>query len=479
MTRSTRHILTAIGLVAVVYLVTLKTLPPNGLWIVDNANKFLQVEDILRNPHGDFSIHWPGQVLDPAYKYNPMPLGFSFIKNGKLFSFYSPVFAFVSAWSFRLFGFFGMHALPLASSLLMLAGLAALANAVSKRKHTGVFAVLIGGLCTPVWFYSVVFWEHALSLCLSVWSSWFCIRFLNVLSWRTLVIGSALSALSAYFRDDQYLFCVVMAFAVSFAVRPGSLKVLAITGLTMLGTWFPLWYFQYATLGTALYHINCIVNQETGSNLLSLSTILGYIRPRRSVLYNLFFASCPSVPTSLLLATPFILLFLLRPSLHARAFSAAMPLAGFIALSSRSGYWPVISAPPAPLSGFCNPTACCCRAGAPPLGFFVRTGGIDGAKHSLAMGRRIGLRRSLLHCRTRDQFGRRSLGQPVPAPVVSALVRIGRGEPGGMVFNGGSDQALGTFSDCVLPGAERPGTNLLTRSPPPEARFLSPPEPGG
>ena len=97
MSRSTRHILAAIGLVAVVYLVTLAALPRNGFWVVDNANKFLQVENILQNPRGDFSIRWPGQALDPTYTYNPLPMNFSFIRDGKLLSQYSPVFAWVSA----------------------------------------------------------------------------------------------------------------------------------------------------------------------------------------------------------------------------------------------------------------------------------------------------------------------------------------------------------------------------------------------
>lgn len=332
MARSTRHILVAIGLVAIVYLATLATLPRDGFWVVDNANKFLQVENILQNPRGDFSIRWPGQALDPTYEYNPMPWKFSFVKDGKLFSLYSPIFAWISAWPFRWLGVFGLHVLPLASSPLMLAGLVSLAGALSERKHTGVYAVLIGGLCTPVWFYSVVFWEHTLTLCLSVWALWFCLRFLSARSRRSLVIGTALAALSAYFREDQYLFCIALASAVAVAARPARFKTLAMAGLIMLVTWIPLWCFQHATLGTALgYHISAGISQETGGGPLSLSVILRYLRPRPTVVYNLFFASYFNVPISLLVAAPFVLLFLLRPSLQSRAFNVAMPLAGLLA----------------------------------------------------------------------------------------------------------------------------------------------------
>ena len=338
MARSTRHILAAIGLVAAVYLLTLAGLPLDGFWVVDNANKFVQVINILQNPPGDFSIHWPGRALDPAYDYGPMQMNFSAVWNGRLFSQYSPIFAWISAGPYRVLGFPGLYVLPLISSLLMLAGLAALAGLLSPRKSAGVYAVLIGGLCTPVWFYSVIFWEHTLTLCLSVWALWFGLRFVATRAWKSLAVACVLSALSVYFRDDQYLFCLALAIAVAWAARPNRLKTLAVAGLTMTATMIPLWCFQYATMGTALgFHISCTIGQETGGGPLSLSLIRNYLRLRWTVLYNLFFASCMSVPASLLLASPFVLLLVWRPSLRVRAFGAAVPLAGL--LSAAAAVW--------------------------------------------------------------------------------------------------------------------------------------------
>ncbi len=155
-----RSVLCSLLAIAICYFAVLCALEKRGFWITDNANKFLQVQALANSRYADFSIPWPGQIVDPDFVYNPLPYYFTRVESGKLYSVFSPVFALISALFFDYLGPWGLYLLPALSSLAMLAGLAQLASLVSQRIAVGHVSVLTTGLCTPVFFYSLVFWEH-------------------------------------------------------------------------------------------------------------------------------------------------------------------------------------------------------------------------------------------------------------------------------------------------------------------------------
>jgi hypothetical protein len=157
-----------IAAVALVYLATLALLPPGGLWIVDNGSKRIQTEALLANGFRDFSLPWPGRELDPDFAFNPLPSVFSVVRDGRLYSLYSPVFPALSALPFRAFGDAGLSLLPLLASLALLGFVGRIADLAELPPPGRALSILVAGLATPVWFYAVVFWEHAVvaALCL-------------------------------------------------------------------------------------------------------------------------------------------------------------------------------------------------------------------------------------------------------------------------------------------------------------------------
>jgi hypothetical protein len=102
---------------SLVYFCTLALLEKRDFWVVGNANKFLQTEAILKNDYSDYSIPWSGQTMDPDFVYNPIPVPFSKVHEGKLYSTMPPFFALVSSFFFRAFGFSGLYILPFFCSL--------------------------------------------------------------------------------------------------------------------------------------------------------------------------------------------------------------------------------------------------------------------------------------------------------------------------------------------------------------------------
>ncbi|MFC1650892.1 hypothetical protein ACFL2X_04925 [Candidatus Latescibacterota bacterium] len=313
--------------VAAVYLITLSVLDSRGFWISDNANKFIQLKSITGSNYSDFSISWPGRNIDPEFEYNPLPNPFSAVKDGNLYSVFSPVFAAVSAIPFGIFGFWGLYILPLISSVLMLAGLAKISRLIGLKNSAVHVAVLACGLCTPIWFYSVVFWEHTIAVSLCVWGVYFFMRFLESKSEKHLFTGSILSALSIYFRDELYLFCIVLVGVTFFFCSEKRVKYSATTVLAMIVCVIPLWLFQWKTIGQPFgFHL--------GSHLFSASGISEHIVSRPKVFYNLIAAANPIVIVSILVTAPFIIAFFLNPAFSGYAFNLAFPAFGLLGLIS-------------------------------------------------------------------------------------------------------------------------------------------------
>jgi len=315
----------SVALVAIVYVGTLCILEKRAFWVVDNANKFLQLQSIVQSQYSDYSIPWPGQPIDPELEYHPFEARFAVVKDGRLFPIFSPVFALVSSIPFRLFGFWGLYLLPLAASVFSLVAVARSTehlNVYGAGRHT---AVLLVGLATPLWFYSVVFWEHTIALCLCMWGLYFFLKWLRTESPRSLVAGSVLVALAAYFRDDLYVLCLVILIAVVLSSRARKIRA----GLVVLGTTIaglaPLWLLQWRVTGEPFgFHL--------GTHASFVSGLSEHLAQRPTVFYSLLVAAFPNVWVSLAISAMFVLLFVWNPKLSGRTFAVIVPVCCLVAL---------------------------------------------------------------------------------------------------------------------------------------------------
>jgi hypothetical protein len=323
----------SVAAVAVAYAATLALLDRRAFWTIDSASKLLQVQAILASGYRDFSLPWPGRAIDPEYRWNPLPHPFGVVEDGRLFSFYPPAFAVLSSIPYRLFGMAGLLALPFLASIALAAGVARTARTLGADAAGQAAAVLATGLCTPVWFYSVVFWEHVPAAALAVWGVAGALDFVRGGARRDLVRGCVLATLAVYLRDELYLFCGVLA-AVAVLGGPGPRARVAATALaTLAATALPLWAFQAWALGHPLgFHLDTQFAADLGAHL----------RERWAVVHVLFLAGAPGRGSSLALMGPFALWLLLAPRLTARAASRAVPVAAaFAALGcavSLAGY---------------------------------------------------------------------------------------------------------------------------------------------
>jgi hypothetical protein len=320
-----------IAAVALVYAATLVILPPGGLWVVDNGNKRIQVEALLASGFRDFSLPWPGRELDPELAFNPLPRPFSVVREGRLYSVFSPVFPLLSALPFRVLGDAGLCLLPLLASLALLGFAGRIADLAGFPPHGRALAILVAGLATPLWFYAVIFWEHAVAASLCLASVALAFEYLIRGSKRRLLLSGLVMALAAGLRDPLLLFAVVLGALVFFATPQARLRTGAIFAAGVVAGLLPLALFQWLALGDPLgFHLTHGFAPREGEE-----TGLGFLlRTRPAVLHNLLLASGPGVALSALLAGPFALLLLVRPRLPDRAYRgvalavAAWALAG-------------------------------------------------------------------------------------------------------------------------------------------------------
>jgi hypothetical protein len=321
--RSTRGcVAAALALVAAVYAACLAGLEPGGFWIIDNAHKFLQLEAVLAGGYTDYTIPWPGAALDPTYAWNPLPAPFSRVEDGALHSFYPPFFATLSTLPYRLFGMRGLLLLPFAATLACLAALARLAARLGLGPGGRAGALLLAGLCTPLWFYALVFWEHAPAVCLAVFGLAFLVDFVDAGRMRDLALACALSGLAVWFRDELYLWCAVVA-TLAWLHAAGRRARVAATALASFAVaLLPLWAFQAFALGHPFgFHLAA----------QNAAAVTEHLAARPLVAYLLFLAFVPSLGASLLLAAPFAIGLVASPRVSEAAFARALPALALVA----------------------------------------------------------------------------------------------------------------------------------------------------
>lgn len=286
--------------------------PKGGFWINDNGCKYLQVRALEAKGPWDAAIDWPGEVIDPAFRFIPFRPPFVHIVNGKLFVQYSPVFALVSLWPYRVFGIAGLYLLPLLGGILTIEGVRRLSGMLAQlyahepaqsaidaplSSRAALFGAIIAGLATPIMFYSAVFWEHTPSIACVTWAAVFAVKRLLGGPARRIILAAILLALSIYFRDDLYLLAGVWTglYLVSRHTRRDA-GLFLIVGIA---TCIPLWVYQYIAIGHPLgFHFHEIGPLQAGWS--------AYFADRAPVIRNLFLNFLSHPRASIMAALPFL-----------------------------------------------------------------------------------------------------------------------------------------------------------------------------
>jgi hypothetical protein len=253
------------GLLSLLFLFAL---PSRVFWITDCAAKYLTTVNIEQKDFKDCSIDYPGAPLDPGFKANPIPDPLSVVKEKKLYSYYPPLFPFLAAPLYALFGYYGLFILPLAGALaclglaLKIASLSGLSRFWSALYGAAVFA------CTPCLFYTFCYWEHTLANAGVLLSIYLLIKQIRGGPRSSLFYSGLVMGLATGLREEFILLSAALFLALLLDRAQQKKRVFLFLGGKLAGL-MPVWIFQYWAVGNPLgFHV---ANNLNSSDLFSRS----------------------------------------------------------------------------------------------------------------------------------------------------------------------------------------------------------------
>lgn len=265
--------------IAILYVVGLIAMPPEGLTHHDTGAKYLQVRNLRLTPTGlDYSINYPARTLDPDLDFVPFREKQFFIDRtdpdyGLIYLQWPIFLGLLTRLPWKILGFWGLYVVPILAGIGTCWATYRLALTLdAPRRIAWVVAPLVG-LATPLSIYSLLFFEHTLAAMLVALSLIFAIKAIpkaaegdtrqesqpllrRIMSTvkRPIVVSGIFLSVAVYFRSELYVLAAVTGFvyfllALRWREWRGRLVAWVIAFLVAL---LPLWAFYAITEGTLL-----------------------------------------------------------------------------------------------------------------------------------------------------------------------------------------------------------------------------------
>jgi multisubunit Na+/H+ antiporter MnhB subunit len=213
-------------------------LPPGALWSPDEGVKVLQI-DSMRLEAGRLAldIPYPGKKLDPKLEFALANRGEELLRvaGGRLIFERLPLFP-LAVWPFyEWLGICGLYLLPALSGAL--SGVLALSLLPRRDRRTAMWALIAFG--SPVFIYSVLFWEHTLATSLALAGAWLILGSLRdegdratrqTIRW---ILGACLLGGAVYIRLETILFAGALLLSCWLLVK-GRRRQALLAGLVLL-----------------------------------------------------------------------------------------------------------------------------------------------------------------------------------------------------------------------------------------------------
>lgn len=183
----------------------LANLKPTGIfWSLDEGGKFIYLESVIQEKNPKTSLIYPGHILDP--NHDNIALFFYSKIGDKIFSWWQVGFPLLSLPFYKLFGFGGLYFLPALAGALIVYISGKITKYLSDGSdHLESITAVIIAFCSPVFFYSVTFWEHSISVALLMLTIYFLLiskgKSRNLFFYLAGISGS----LSIFFRTEAIL----------------------------------------------------------------------------------------------------------------------------------------------------------------------------------------------------------------------------------------------------------------------------------
>ncbi|MBU0600710.1 hypothetical protein KKB54_02550 [bacterium] len=250
----------------------------------DNAAKFIQIQNLIKHHWEKLQIEYPGEYLDSDHKHFPLRFPPCYEKDKKFYLIFPIAFSFFSSFLYQTIGYFGLYILPLLSSVLTIFLIYQLFWSITKVNS--FLIILVAGFCTPIFFYSSVFWEHSLAMLLSFLAFYLFFKDKDQ-KISKLFISGLIFGISLWFRLEIVFFFVatiVSYFLIDSSSYSKKLLNISIISLGLILATSPLLCYNYTVFGN-LAGAHASINYS----LYETKSVLYLVKSKISDLYHLLF----------------------------------------------------------------------------------------------------------------------------------------------------------------------------------------------
>jgi len=266
-----RVALAAAALGAIYVAVLALFIPLNGLWSGDQGAKLVQIFSLLSNRFRSGALIYPAQALDPERALSPLPALFSTFKDGEHYSIFSYPYAALTAVPFFFLGYPGLYLIPVVATVATAVLLALIGRQLGLARWW--LLVPLAGLATPLSFYALVLWEHALAVCCAVAAVLLALQALEHKGWRLAFVAGCLGGLGYWMRAELLWFAPALLVGMAWAGAGRRLL-----GATVLGFAIPI----SLSLGTNLLAFGQPLGPQVAANYAPLS-VGGFLSNRSAI----------------------------------------------------------------------------------------------------------------------------------------------------------------------------------------------------
>jgi len=323
------------SLIFIVYVLSFIIMPKNAFFVSDNGCKFIQMKSLILSDYKDMAINAPGLSIVPSFKFCPFVLPFFVEINQKIYSVFSITFAFLSSFPYKIFGMAGLYIIPLISFFIMLPAIWLITGLLSEARIVRPISLLFAVFCTPVWFYSLTFWEHVPAATFVIWGLYYFFKFILKNKIKDLQISAVFLGVSIYFRDNLIILPIVISM-ILLLFHKNKLKNIIRFGFFYTITVSPLFVFQWIILGNPLgAHVTSVSAVHSG--------LIGYITDRFKIINRLLFNSHNNLWLSIPVNVVFFVLLFSFPRLKKQWGDKTAIFLGCVAIANGvtvfSGYY--------------------------------------------------------------------------------------------------------------------------------------------
>lgn len=204
------HYLTILAIGLLYFVLIIWVLPQKSFFSPDNSIKFIQLKEMIKQETMNPAIEYPGAKIDQNLEYQPFGWIVK-IEGDKIYSQYSPFYPWLSTFFYKWLGVAGLYIISALAGFFSLIVMYHLAQYYFNNGMSLISTLLLG-LGTPIFLYSVVFWEHALAFFFSILILLMIIRLIEGKR-KFLILLPPLIILGMWTRSESIVFILSLLLA--------------------------------------------------------------------------------------------------------------------------------------------------------------------------------------------------------------------------------------------------------------------------